>query len=418
MKIKEVIKQTGLPERTIRYYEERGLIQPDTYRNNGRTSHDYSANDIQKLQQIVVLRRAQFSIDEIYSVQHDPTNIPAVLAAHHERIIKTKSELSNLVTLSRFSDKSDWADLATCIQSCLGNSTDLLSSVIDADNADTAAEFSAIHATHDVIAEHNKARWNTSSDVYSAFNQSDRFMVPILKNPSKAFHVDIYKEINRYFPNLTGVNVCVPSSGDNHAVFAFAMLGATVTSCDLSENQLAHAKSIADQFPWGKSITFVCTDTMTLEGVVSDNFDFVFTSNGVHVWIPDLTAMYRSIHRVLKPNGLYMMYELHPFLRPFDRKGNIVKPYDMVGPFNDDDGITFAWRVMDFTNAISCAGLCIEQMNELYAEKDYDWPFWLSYDEIEKGATATPAEFDYMFDWQNNPMAALPNWITIAARKR
>lgn len=57
-------------------------------------------------------------------------------------------------------------------------------------------------------------------------------------------------------------------------------------------------------------------------------------------------------------------------------------------------------------------------INELYAEKDYDWPFWLSYDEIEKGATATPAEFDYMFDWRNNPMAALPNWITISARKQ
>ena len=73
---------------------------------------------------------------------------------------------------------------------------------------------------------------------------------------------------------------------------------------------------------------------------------------------------------------------------------------------------------MDFTNAISHAGLCIEQINELYAEKDYDWPFWLSYDEIEKGATATPTEFDYMFDWRNNPMAALPNWITISARKQ
>ena len=416
MKIKEVMKQTGLPERTIRYYEERGLIQPETYRNNGRTNHDYSASDIQKLQQIIIYRSAQFSIDEIYSVQHDPKSIPAVLAAHHERIVKTKAELADLSTLSRFSDKSDWTELATCIQSCLGSSNTLLSSLIDTDNAETDAELSAISAAHDMVVEQNKARWNTSSDAYSAFNQSDRFMIPILENPAKAFHRNVYEEIRRYFPDLTGVNICVPSSGDNHAVLAFAMLGATVTSCDLSEKQLGHAKMMADQFSWGKSINFVCTDTMTLEGVASDSFDFVFTSNGVHVWIPDLNAMYRSIRRVLKPNGLYMMHELHPFLRPFDRKGNVVKPYDMVGPFNDDDGITFAWRVMDFTNAISQAGLCIEHMNELYAEKDYDWPFWLSYDEIEKGATATPAEFDYMFDWRNNPMVALPNWINIVAR--
>ena len=137
MKIKEVMKQTGLPERTIRYYEERGLIQPETYRNNGRTNHDYSASDIQKLQQIIIYRRAQFSIDEIYSVQHDPKSIPAVLTAHHERIVKTKTELADLSTLSRFSDKSDWTELATCIQSCLGSSNTSLSSLIDADNAET-----------------------------------------------------------------------------------------------------------------------------------------------------------------------------------------------------------------------------------------------------------------------------------------
>lgn len=416
MRIKEVMQKTGLPERTIRYYEERGLIHPETYRINGRTKHNYSANDIRKLQKIIIYRRAQFSIDEIYSLQHDPNSIPDVLAAHHERIVKAKANLSDLSTLSRFSDKLDWTELAACIQSCLGSDDAPLLRLVEVDSAETEAELSAIPAAHDMIIEQNKARWNSSSDIYSAFNQSDRFMIPILENPAKAFHSDVYGQIIQYFPDLTGVNICVPSSGDNHAFFAFAMLGATVTSCDLSEKQLAHAKMVADQFSWGKSISFICTNTMTLEGVESENFDFVFTSNGVHVWIPDLNAMYHSIRRVLKSNGLYMMYELHPFLRPFNRKGNVVKPYDMVGPFNDGDGITFAWRVMDYVNAISSAGLCLEQMNELYAEKDYDWPFWLPYDEIEKGATATPAEFDYMFDWRNNPMAALPNWISIVAR--
>jgi len=35
---------------------------------------------------------------------------------------------------------------------------------------------------------------------------------------------------------LKGKKICVPSSGDNHVVFAFALLGAKVTSCDIAEN--------------------------------------------------------------------------------------------------------------------------------------------------------------------------------------
>ena len=36
MKMKDVIAATGLPEKTIRYYEDRTLITPETYRQTGR----------------------------------------------------------------------------------------------------------------------------------------------------------------------------------------------------------------------------------------------------------------------------------------------------------------------------------------------------------------------------------------------
>ena len=49
MKMKEAISATGLPEKTIRYYEDRGLVTPETYRQNGRTYHEYSWEDIETL---------------------------------------------------------------------------------------------------------------------------------------------------------------------------------------------------------------------------------------------------------------------------------------------------------------------------------------------------------------------------------
>jgi len=72
---------------------------------------------------------------------------------------------------------------------------------------------------------------------------------------------------------------------------------------------------------------------------------------------------------------------------------------------------------MDIMNAMLDSGLAFIHIEEMFAEKDYDWPFFISYSDISKGVTATHEEVDRMYDWHNNPMAALPNWISIVARK-
>jgi hypothetical protein len=58
--------------------------------------------------------------------------------------------------------------------------------------------------------------------------------------------------------DLEGKRVCVPASGDNTAVFAFHLLGARVTSTDISAEQLKNAQTIALEHGWG--IEFICED--------------------------------------------------------------------------------------------------------------------------------------------------------------
>lgn len=267
------------------------------------------------------------------------------------------------------------------------------------------------------IAEKNKQSWNQGAKVYSSTIHSEKFMSRIHENPANAFHHTTWELIQKYIPDLHGKRICVPSSGDNHAVFAFAMLGAEVMSCDISENQLANAEEIAKQYEWGKSIQFACADTMKMDGIADNTYDFVYTSNGVHVWINDLAGMYQNISRIMKPDGVYIMYDIHPFLRPFDEKANIIKPYDMTGPFETEEEVTFLWRVMDIMNAMLESGLTVKHIEEMYDEKDYNWPFWISLQDLEKGVTATPEEVEQMYDWRNNPMMALPNWISIVGKK-
>lgn len=70
MKIKEVIKETGLTDRAIRLYIENDLVKPECDENyNGRKSIDFSERDVEQLNNIAILRKADFSISQIKALQ-------------------------------------------------------------------------------------------------------------------------------------------------------------------------------------------------------------------------------------------------------------------------------------------------------------------------------------------------------------
>lgn len=209
----------------------------------------------------------------------------------------------------------------------------------------------------------------------------------------------------------------MPSSGDNNAVLAFALMGARVTSCDISGNQLAAAKAAAQKLGLSERVIFQQEDTMRLSGIESGAYDFVYTSNGVHVWLNDLESMYKNISRILKPDGVYIMYELHPFQRPFGENMEVVKPYDSTGPFEDETTVNFAWRIQDIVNPILDAGISLMHMEEIMPSPDYERPFFIDNDEMVNGRSVSREEVDEMYDWHKNPSAALPEMIAFAGRR-
>lgn len=265
------------------------------------------------------------------------------------------------------------------------------------------------------VTQKNQADWDSYSAKYLRYKHSDRFIIPIVDNPSSAFEPEAWEQICQHFPTLQGRRVCVPSSGDHYAVLAFALLGAQVTSCDISLPQLQAGQRLLERF--GLKASFIQADTMQLSGLPDDAFDLVYTSNGVHVWLDDLPAMYRNIHRIMKKEGVYIMCDVHPFQRPFGENLQVVKPYENVGPFEDEATINFAWRVQDFINAMAGSGLRIFHMEEMHDRKDYDYPFWLSLEDAVNGVTVDPAQVDRLYDWQQNPCMALPAWMCLTCRK-
>lgn len=252
-----------------------------------------------------------------------------------------------------------------------------------------------------------KDGWNKTAD--SEWYQSlrtDEKIAGLVKNPETAFHPAVTDLIKKWIPDLRGVKALLPSSGDNHAAFAFALMGAEVTSLDISEKQLEHAQEIADKLHL--RISFVCDDTMRLSKLKDNEFDLVYTSNGTHTWIADLAVMYQNIERVLKPSGFSIMYDIHPFNRPFTgepwKAPQVIKPYWETMP-------SCHWRVQDLVNAMTKARLSIKEMAELPA---VGASFWFSYDELIQ---QNPDKMKNINNWEFNPMAALPAWISIAAQK-
>ena len=180
--------------------------------------------------------------------------------------------------------------------------------------------------------------------------------------------------LKKHIGSFQGKKALLPSSGDNHAAFALALLGAEVTSADISERQLENAEAVAKRLKL--PIRFVCEDTMKLTAIESGTYDLVYTSNGTHSWIVDLQEMYRQICRVLKPSGFSIMYDVHPFHRPFTdepwKEPQIRKSYF-------EGRAELHWRVQDLVNAMSNAGLQIKEMAEMPA---VDASFWFKYAEL------------------------------------
>lgn len=262
------------------------------------------------------------------------------------------------------------------------------------------------------VAHYN---WNNRSDEYY---QSD---IPvyeeIIKAPERAFPIALYPLIKKYIGDLNNKKVLVPSSGDNVAVFGFYLLGAKVTSCDFAENQLKHPKIFAEKHNW--DIEFICQDSMKLDKIKDNEYDLVYTSNGVHVWIDDMPGMYKNFHRILKHGGYNIFFETHPVIRPFDNTTyeiKIRKLYENVGPFVDNDGeITYGWRTQDFVNAVISGGFTIKEMQEFHSlREDLAAHNYLYIQDPHKDKYKWYGD---TYDWKQNPWAALPQCLCLCSQK-
>lgn len=104
MKIGVVCEQTGLSDRTVRFYTEEGLLSPSYTKNYlGRKTFDFSEADVAMLRSIAVLRKYGFSIPEIKSILEAPEKSVEIIESLRQKkqdTIRSEQELLDaLLTL-------------------------------------------------------------------------------------------------------------------------------------------------------------------------------------------------------------------------------------------------------------------------------------------------------------------------------
>ena len=258
--------------------------------------------------------------------------------------------------------------------------------------------------------EANRRYWNVATEEWEKREEEEGLWQRCSLEPDLAFAGGVLRLIRKFAGTMSGKEVCVVGSGDNHAAFAFAGMGANVTSVDISDLRLDVASKRARHL--GLQIKFVRADAADLHPIANEEFDLVFTSNGFFVWIADLQVVFSEIHRALRPGGNYSFCDIHPFQRPWTDQATpieVAKSYWETGPFRDDEEDTFEfhWTLADILNPLANSGLILEQVLESPVE---DSRFWSGY----SYSTGTD---DSLLDWKDNPRAALPVWLSISARK-
>ena len=118
-----------------------------------------------------------------------------------------------------------------------------------------------------------------------------------------------------WFPPLEGADVLGLASGGGQQGPILAAAGARVTVYDLSENQLAQDRMVAERD--GLPVTTVHGRMEDLSAFADDRFDLIFHPCS-NVFTPNVRAVWREAARVLKPGGVLLAGFGNPVLHAAD----------------------------------------------------------------------------------------------------
>jgi 2-polyprenyl-3-methyl-5-hydroxy-6-metoxy-1,4-benzoquinol methylase len=127
--------------------------------------------------------------------------------------------------------------------------------------------------------EFNKKFWNERVSIHKT---SELYELKNFKKGKNKLHSLERKELG----NVKDKTILHLQCHFGMDTLSLAMLGASVTGIDFSEEAIREAKSLNKRL--GLSVEFILSNVYSLPEKLDKKFDIVFTSYGVLTWLPDL----------------------------------------------------------------------------------------------------------------------------------
>ena len=99
MKIGQAAQLTGLTISNIRFYERKGLLEPE--RNDQSKYRNYSEQDIRRLKQIILYRKMNMPIEKIASMLDDPAVSEELVRQQLQELLNKQQEIQGSIDLCR-----------------------------------------------------------------------------------------------------------------------------------------------------------------------------------------------------------------------------------------------------------------------------------------------------------------------------
>lgn len=181
------------------------------------------------------------------------------------------------------------------------------------------------------------------------------------------------EETLKLFGDLQGKKVLDICCGSGHSMkYMVEKKAGEVWGLDLSDQQLKNAKHHFKEL--GYEGHFYQSPMEENPGIPENYFDVVYSIYGLG-WTTDLNKTIVQMSKYLKKDGIYIFSWDHPMLSCMDVVDGDIH---LVKPYYDKDRLTFPephdymkfgkFMISDYINALSQAGMCVEQMIERPAE--------------------------------------------------
>jgi len=174
----------------------------------------------------------------------------------------------------------------------------------------------------DDIATFNRARWNDLAEARAIFTR------PWLELTAERARTLL--DPHKLLGSVRDRDVLCLGSGGGQQAVAFALLGARVTSIDISSAQVARDVETAQHY--GVTISAVEGDMRDLSRLDVDSFDVVHHAYSIN-FVPDPTVVFEGVARVLRPRGCYQLFFANPFSLGLTRSDWVGNGYTIRHPY-------------------------------------------------------------------------------------